>query len=249
MLVLPLLLGQAAAGGRSPAGWSFSAAVIAVFLAHYALVPIVERRLAGRNAPADWSRRRRVWGAIYFGVALALFAATVGLAPAANRSVITGLATTAAVLGAVYFTAACLGAGRRAAVELVGMVAMSVSAPIVAFASGRPFSARPLGAAVLAVVYSASALSFVRAFGAARERRGRALVACLAQHAALVAIIAWVARDGWLPSWWWISFVPLVARVVWGFVLPPPNLRRLGLREIWVALTYAVLAVALVVAR
>jgi hypothetical protein len=247
MLTLPMLLGAVLAGVRPSAGWLMPWAVVAVFLAHNALFPVVERRIARKPAPADWLRRRLVWGGLYLSTSSVLFALVVVLTVPANRGAVIGLSLAAAAGGAFYFIATCFGVGRLVACELVGMAALSLSAPIMALAAGRPFETVQLGAALLAFVYSASALSFVRAFGATRGLRVRAIGGCVVSHLLLIAVVAWVARDGWLPAWWLLAFVPLLVRLAWSFGWPPRNLRLLGLREIWVAAVYTVIVIGLVV--
>jgi hypothetical protein len=44
---------------------------------------------------------------------------------------------------------------------------------------------------------------------------------------------------GVLTAWALAAFAAVVARTVWGLARPPRNLRRLGLREIWVATSFA----------
>jgi hypothetical protein len=249
MLILPLVLGGAFVFPNPPvpnAGWLFPPTAVAVFLAHYALVPVIQRRLSRKTAPDDWRRRRLLWGGVYLAVAALLFVLTVVWTAGPTRAPFVRLSVVAAVGGALYFVAACTGTGRLVVTELVGMASMSLAAPLMALAAGTPIGPRPLGASVLAFVYSASALSYVRAYGSGRSSRWRTLRTAGGWHLLLFALVAWVARDGWLPDAWPAVFLPPLVRLLSGVALPPRNLRALGLREIWVALSYAAIAIALV---
>jgi hypothetical protein len=55
-----------------------------------------------------------------------------------------------------------------------------------------------------------------------------------------------MAAYGWLSPWWFLAFAPVVARTVWGLASPPRNLRQVGLREIWVAVSFTVIAVVII---
>jgi hypothetical protein len=99
----------------------------------------------------------------------------------------------------------------------------------------------------MALGYFVSTLAFVRAYGRIDRAPRTAVAGCLAAHVALLAALGWIARQGWLSPWWAVAFVPVVARTAWGLFRPPPNLKALGLREVWVALSFTVIATLVVV--
>ena len=61
----------------------------------------------------------------------------------------------------------------------------------------------------------------------------------------IAAALSALAVYGALPPWWWVAFVPVIARTVWGLTLPPDNVRQVGLREAWVALSFTAIAAAI----
>ena len=75
MLAMPLVLGAVRIGLRPAAGWWVPPAVVLTFLAHYALVPVVQRWREGKPAPPGWATPRVVWGCGYLLGAAACFAA------------------------------------------------------------------------------------------------------------------------------------------------------------------------------
>lgn len=248
IFALPLVLGTGLAGALSPAAWLVAAAALLAFLSHHALLPLLQRRLGSKQAPAGWSRSRTAWGSVYLGGALAAFLAAAALTPPTHRPGLLVLSTFAAAGAAVYSGAALLGFGRRAAVELIGMAALSLSAPMMALAAGRPVESRLAAASALAFAYSASALAFVRAYTRLERNRFAAVAGCVAAHVVLIGGLILMARGGWFPTWLFAALVPLVARTAWGLARPPRSLRQLGLREIWVALSFTVVATTLIAA-
>jgi hypothetical protein len=248
MLLLPLILGAGLAGIRPSAAWLVPPAVVLVFLAHCALVPVVQRRLRGRPAALESSRPRAAWTAAYLLGAAFAFAAAFWMTPAPNRSWLLVVSAGAALGGAIYTSASCAGAGRRVVTELVGMAAISLSAPIMALASGSPVDERLPAASVMAFAYSASTLAFVRAYGRL-ERAGRdAVLGCVAAHVVLFGGLALIGTAGWLSPWWVAAFAPVAGRTAWGLARPARSLRQLGRREIWVASSFTLIATVIVAA-
>lgn len=248
MVALPLVLGLGLAGPAPSAAWLVPPAALLAFLAHYALVPLVQRRRAGKQAPPPWWRRRYAWGGIYLAGAAAAFAGTVALTPASHRVPLLVAAALAALGGGAYFVASCLDEGRRVSTELLGMAGMSLTAAMTGVAGGVPVDGRLAAAPAMALGYFVSTLAFVRAYGRLDDAPRPAVAGCLAAHVALLAGLAWIAGRGWLSPWWAVAFVPVVARTAWGLVRPPRNLKALGLREVWVALSFTVIATLVVVA-
>ena len=137
MLTLPLVLGAALAGPRPNPAWLLPVAVVAVFLAQYALVPLIQRALEKKPAPVEWRRSRLLWGTVYLIAAVFSFALVLTLTIPSNRGVLIQLAALSAAGGAVYVAAACTGLSRLVVIELVGMAAMSLGAPMMAVAVAR----------------------------------------------------------------------------------------------------------------
>lgn len=245
---LPLVLGAGLAGIGSAAAWLVACAALLAFLSHHALVPLLQRRLGGRPAPPGFNGSRAAWGSAYWAGALVIFAAAAALTPATHRSWLLVISVGAATGAAAYTAASILGAGRRIAFELIGMAALSLSAPVMALAAGAPIEAPLAAASALAFTYSASALAFVRAYRRLDQARRRAVAGCVAAHILLIGGLILMSGAGWFPPWLLIALVPVVIRTAWGLARPPRNLRQLGLREIWVALSFTVVATALIAA-
>jgi hypothetical protein len=246
MLILPLILGSVVAGARLSAAWLLPPAVVLVFLAHYAALPVAQRKLSGDALPEGWAGRRLVWAAIYFVVATLLFAAMVILTPQANRTWLLLICGISVLCGAAYSAASCARAGRLISAELLGMAAMALSAPIMALAAGEPPDMRLCGPPALAFAYSASTLSYVRAYTGLQQGRSGAVYCCVAAHLAILAALALLYFLGGLSPWWFLPFIPLAARTVLGLARPPRTLRVVGLREIWIAVAFAALAMAII---
>jgi len=247
MLAIPACLGLSAGGAFSVAAWLAPVATLLVFLAHHALVPWAQRALERKPSPSGYVARRIVWGVLYLAAASIVFAAAVSLSGASARGPLLAIAGVAAILAAAYALAAVSGHARSMTAEIPGMAGLALIASMMAAAAGRPPDRSLFGASLIAFGYSLSSLAFVRAYEWAREGRGRATAACVVAHAALAAALAGAAAAGVLPRWWWLPFVPVVIRTAWGLARPPENLRRLGLREIWVAVAFT--AIACVVLR
>jgi len=245
MLAIPLILGLGLAGARPSAAWAAAAPALLVFLAHHALVPVLRRRLDARPAPEGWVRSRIVWGCVYLAGAIAMFCSAVALAPASHRGWLLVLSALAALGGAVYSGASAFGSARLAAIELTGMAALSLAAPIMALCAGRPIDSALPAASALAFSYSASALSFVRAYTRLDRARILAPASCIAAHVVLAGGLGLMVWSGWLSPWLLAAFAPVAARTAWGLLRPPRDLRQLGLREVWVAASFTIIATVL----
>jgi hypothetical protein len=245
MLVIPMVFGLAAGGGRVAAAWLVPAATALVFLAHHALVPWAQRAREGRASPPGYAARRLVWGASYLALAGIVFAgATIAAEPGARAGLV-AVAGAAAALAGVYAIAAMFGYARTIVAEGLGLAGVALVAPMILAASRHPLDRRIAGGAVLALAYFLSSVAFVRAYDRMRAERGSAIRACLLVHVALAVLLIAVAVLGALPSLWWIAFVPVVARTFWGLAAPPANLRALGMREVAIALTFTALGAIL----
>ena len=69
-----------------------------------------------------------------------------------------------------------------------------------------------------------------------------ATAGCIATHVLLLGGLLLMSRFGWFSPWWLLAFVPVVGRTVWGLLWPPRTLRGVGLRELWVVLSFTVIA-------
>jgi len=242
MLAIPACLGLAAGGASSGAAWLVPIATLFVFLAHHALVPWAQRARERKPAPPGYVARRLVWGVAYVAAASFVFAAVVRSSPAAARGPLLTIAGVAAGLAATYALAGVSGRARSIAAEFLGMAGLALIASMMAAAAGHPLDRSLFGASLIAFGYSLSSLAFVRAYERRRADRRGAIGVCAIAHLALAAGLAGAAVAGALPRWWWVAFVPVVWRTAWGLVRPPENLRKLGLREVWVAIAFTLLA-------
>jgi hypothetical protein len=239
MLTLPLVLGVVGTGVLRTTTWALVVSCVLAFLAHFALVPVGQRRLAGRVPARSWWVRRGAWGVIYLLAALGAFVLTVTLTPEASVRSLLVVAATAVACATVFGVSSVIGSNRRAWSELIGMVGLSLSPALIALADGAAPTGPTFGPSVLSFAYFVSSLSFVRAYGAASKRT---TVVALAIHVVLMVGLLIVAAAGWLAPLAPIAFLPLLIRTVWGLARPPASLRALGLREVAVAVSYAILA-------
>lgn len=241
MLALPLLLGLSLAGA-APGAWGIPVAAVLAFLAHYALVPVLQRRRGGRPGPADWTRARWTWGGLYLAGAALAFGFGLALCP--QRETLLALAAASGACAAAYFAAAAFGSGREIWSELVGMVGMALAAPLTSAAAGT-LDRRAWTAGAIALAYCLSSVAFVRAYGSMRQERAAAIARCAGAHAAILAGLGALALAGRVAPWPLVVLLLPFARSVWGVIRPPANLRVLGLRELWVAIAVALGAVVL----
>jgi hypothetical protein len=246
MLCLPLLLGGVLAGPRLSASWLLPPAVFLVFLAHYAVVPVARRRLTREWMPVGWKAQRLFWAMFYLVVASLLFALLVVFTPVNSRPMLLWISGMSILCGTAYSAASAAGAGRALGAELLGMAAMALSAPVMALAAGEPPGMWLVGAPALAFGYSVATLSWVRAYTNMERGRMAATLGCAAAHLVVLGALGLIARAGWLLPWALLAFVPVLIRTASGLIWPPPTLRAVGLREIWVALSFAAIAVALI---
>ena len=247
MLLIPLVLGSAAAGRLAPALPAIWAAVLLGFFARYASVPAATRILGGRSVPPAVLRRRILWTALYMGTSLGCLVLAVAMVSPAARPVTILAALVCGVLAAVHVGLSLAGVDRTLPGEIFGMVSLASPAPLLMVSAGRPLDGAAFGVAALALSYSFSSLSFVRAYRARSSPargggRGRAQLLCILVHVLLAAGLAMLSWAGWLPASALPAFLPVAARTVWGLLTPPPNIRALGLREVGVAIAFTLLA-------
>jgi hypothetical protein len=242
MLTIPMVLGLGAGGWVAPAPWLIPPATVLVFLAHYALVPWAQRAREGKSMPPGYASRRLTWGTIYLVGSGAFFGAAVAVARDGARTPMLAIAAGAALLAAIYAGSAAFGSGRAIVAEILGLAGMSLTAPMMAAAAGRPMSRALFGPAALALSYFLSSVAFVRSYDGMKDERRSATLRCLAAHAVVAVGLIVAASVGVLPRFWWAALIPVALRTAWGLASPPSNLRALGMREIWVAVSFTALS-------
>jgi YwiC-like protein len=244
MLVLPLVLGLAAAGTPAAAAWLVPPAMALLFMSRYAAVAAATRIVDGRKTPQGFIARRVLWAAIYIAGAVVMFAAAWRLAPAGSRrdAAIAGGVTLA--LGALHTALVFAGRDRTIPGEIVGMSGLASAATLVIAMAGRPLDRRAVGAGLLAFLYFASSLAYVRAIRGLWKGDPKGRRRCIAAHVLLGSAAVQLAAGAFIPPVAAAAFVPVFARTAWGLVRPPASLRMLGWREVGVAVTFALVAIA-----
>jgi hypothetical protein len=241
MLAIPMIFGIASGGAFSVAAWLIVPATVLVFLAHFAIVPWAQRVREGKPPPPGYAARRLSWGAVYLTGSALFFAGAVVAARGEARFGLLSIAAVAAVLAGSYAAAAVAGSGRALLAEILGMIGMSLTAPMMAAAAGRPMARALFGASAMALAYFMSSVAFVRSYDRMKTDPSRATAFNAFAHIGIAEGIALAAFARMLPPLWWLAFVPVVARSLWGLMSPPANLRALGMRELWVALSFTAL--------
>jgi hypothetical protein len=239
MLALPLLLGIALTRGRSAAAWMVVPGFLLAFLAHDALVQAVHAARRENPASGAYVGRRATWGAVYLAGAASCFLAVLILAPPQARPATLCVAAPVAAAAVVFALASALRRGHELWSELIGMAGVALGAPLMAAAAGTPPLGLPLGAAAMAYAYCLSSVTLVRTY----ERPRAAPAVCVAVHLLLfggMILLAWV---GTVPRWGPLAFLPVAVRTAAALARPPRNLRELGMRELWVAASFALLSV------
>jgi len=242
MLFLPIVLGLALTGFRPAWGWWIAPAATLVYLAHEALSAVADSVRRGRPIPVDRFRARLAWGALYLASGVGCFAAAWSRTPETCRPALLASSLAAGACGAAYAIGSFSGRRRHTAVELAGMAAMALAAPMIAAGSGTWDGSRPLAATALAAPYFVSSLVYVRAYDRQAGKLGDGTATCIAVHAALAVGLGALWLAGVVSGLSLAAFLPVAGRTAWGFIRPPGNLRVLGLREAWVAGGFAVLA-------
>jgi hypothetical protein len=242
MLVIPLLLGFAAAGRPRAATLMLVPGMVLLFLARSLGIPAAARTLQGRSSPLGYLRQRWFWTAAYASGAAAAFGTAWAAADPPARPAALAAGIFVFVLGSAHAALALARKDRTLVGETIGMAGLAGGAPLVTACAGRPLDGRAAGLALLALAYFVSAAAFVRAFGALGTNRRAAFLGCIAPHAVLVAFLGALWAVGWIPALALLAFVPVLGRVAWGLARPPPNVRALGWREAKVATAFAAIA-------
>jgi hypothetical protein len=244
MLVLPMVLGLAVAGRMAAPALYAACGMLLVFLARSASVPTASRLVQGRALPPGVLARRLAWTALYGAGAVACVAAALAGVGTGTRSELGAALIVPLALGSVHAMLGLAGRDRGLGAEVLGMIGLAAGAPLVAVAAGAPLDRRTIGAGALSLAYFLSSLAFVRAYRRLKSAGSVDTESCLWAHAAIVAALAALWGGGCLPAAAWAAFVPVLLRTAWGLARPPRNLATLGWREVGVAATFTIAAVA-----
>jgi hypothetical protein len=239
MLAMAPLLGAASAPVVGTGGVLVFPGLLMLFLARYAALPAAARMAQGKASPAGFLGRRIGWAVVYLaGAALSLVAALLMTPDPSRRSAMVCGAVVLG-LGAVHAALALVGRDRTVWGELLGMTGLAASGPLVSFAAGTVSWRVALPSGILALAFSASSLSWVRAY---RAPGGLAVGQAATGHAALGLALMVAVRADLLsrPAAW--AFVVPLARLAWGILSPPPTVRALGFRELVTATVYLLFA-------
>ncbi len=249
MLGIPLVLGLAETGFRSGAAIMIVPAIFLAFMARYAAVPAIAKRIARRTPTSEFLARHLLWGAIYLAACLACLAAAYRLAEPVSGNSLLGAAAATLALGGGHSVLTLVGRDRSLAGEIVGMAGLSSTIPLLVAVAGRPVGGRAIGLAILCLAYFASTATFVRAFGRSGGRRSIGAATCVGTHLVLAALLIGLCVAGRLPAAALAAFVPALARTAWGIVAPPGSIRDLGRREAAVAATFLLIALVAILAE
>ena len=258
MLVLPLVLGLAAAGGPAAAAgadapvagaaWLAAAlvppAMALLFMSRYAAVAAATRLVDGKKVPEGFIARRVLWAAIYIGVGAILFAAAWRLAPHGARRGVVAAGAVTLLLGALHTALVFAGRDRTVPGEIIGMAGLASAATLVMTVAGRPLDRWSVGAGLLALLYFASSLAYVRAIRGLWKGDTRGRRRSIAAHVLIGGAVAQIAAGSFIPLLAAAAFLPVFARTAWGLIAPPASLRTLGWREVGVSVAFAAIAIA-----
>lgn len=244
MLAIPMVLGLFAGGFRSLPAWLICGAVVLAFLAHYAIVPWAARTPEAMPCRPASAPRRILWAAGYLAASGALFAAAVRAAEPEARVEVLGIAGVASCLASIFAAACIRGSGRILLAESLGLVGMSLTAPMMLRATGQPLTPRLFGISAISLAYFFSSIAYVRAYGGLSADRARSIGGCVLAHVAILLGLALATTSGIVAAYAWAAMVPPIARTAWGLASPPATLRSVGMRELAVALAFTALAAA-----
>jgi hypothetical protein len=240
MLAIAPLLGLAAAPAPCLASFLVFPGLLLLFLARYAALPAATRIAQGKTNPPGFVARRFLWTGIYASAAVAALASSLLLAPGKTRSASLLALTLVLVLGLLHAALALVGRDREAWAELLGMTGLAAAGPLVAFAGETETWAAAFPPGILALAFSASSLSWVRAW------RDEKPAQAVASHLALAGALAATSWAGLLPRPAALVFAVPLLRLVWGLASRPSTLRELGFRELGCAVVYLVAGMAAV---
>ena len=244
MLAIPLLLGLAAAWPPAAAAWLILPAMGLLFLSRYAAVSAATRLIDGKKSPAGFIGRRTLWSAAGFVAAALLIAATWRLSVPDAPGGLFIAAMVALVLGGAHTLLAIFDLDRTILGEMLGMAGLASGAPLVVAAAGRPLDRQAIGTGLVALLYFATSLAYVKAIRGLWKGDRVPRRRCIAAHAAVIVALGTLASGTFIPPLLAAAFAPVYARTAWGLLRPPANLRILGWREMGVAALFTLIAIA-----
>ena len=244
MLAIPLVLGMAAAWPPGVTAWLIPPAMGLLFLSRYAAVSAGARLVDGKKSPAGFIGRRLLWSAIGVVAATLLIVAAWGRSMPDARGGLLAAAVLTLALGAAHTLLALLDLDRTIPGEMIGMAGLASGAPLVVAAAGRPLDRQAIGIGLVALLYFATSLAYVKAIRALWKGDRAPRRRCIAAHAAVAVALAQLASGAFIPPLLAAAFAPVYARTAWGLLRPPAGLRALGWREMGVAALFTLIAIA-----
>ncbi|HUG43929.1 MAG TPA: YwiC-like family protein [Acidobacteriota bacterium] len=213
-----------------------------LFLAHEPLVKLIRTR----RGSVDEAKRRRWkrWLLVYL---LAGLPPAIFLLVADRLWFLLPLGAAAGILFGLHLTLSVQRRDRTLAGELLGVVALTLTAPAALYAFTGSLDTRILQIWGVNLLFFASGIFFVRMkvseFIKTESRRSR-LIQCIVYHLFLAAaLILFVARES-LPPAAALAFAPILFRGFWGaaFRESKLNLKRLGYTEVAYTVFYVLVA-------
>ncbi len=247
MLLIPMVVGGVvgvASGGRAAPVLMLAVAIVALFWLRTPLESWLDNVATGA---LNRQERRIVLAAIVPLLGIALIALTGLFWEGMNRDLI-WLGIAAAVTFGVQVVLKRGGRSTRVAAELVGAIALTVTAAASYCAATGRMDARGLGLWLASWLFAANQIHFVwlrirgiRASGVRQKLRlGWSF---LGGNLLSLGVMLIAYRLGWIPGLAWIAIGPIWARgIAWFFKKPQPLvIRRLGWSELAHALLFGVL--------
>jgi hypothetical protein len=244
MLLIPLILGLAAAGPPAAAAWPVVPAMTLLFLSRSAAVSAAKRLIDGKKAPEGFTGRRVLWSLLYTGGAAILVVLAWSLEAPGARGGLLAVAACTLLLGGLHTGLALADRDRTLPGLMIGMAGLASGAPLVVAAAGRPLDRHAIGAGLVALLYFATSLAYLKAVRGVWRGDRAPVRRCVAAHAAVATALATLLAGDFITPLFAAAFVPVFARTAWGLRRPPSNLRILGRREIGVAALFTLTAIA-----
>lgn len=215
-----------------------------LFVSRYAAVAAATRLIDGKRSPQGFIRRRILGSAVGVVMAALIVAAAWSLSAPGTRRGLLAAAALALALGGAHTLLAFFDLDRSVPGELIGMAALATGAPLIVAASGRPLDRRAIAAGLVALLYFATSLAYVRAIRGLWKGNRAPSWRCVAAHAAVAGALGTLAAADFISSSLPAAFAPVYVRTAWGLLRPPANLRVLGWRELGVAALFTLIGAA-----
>ena len=244
MLLIPLVLGLAAAWPPATAAWSLVPAMGLLILSRSAAVSAASRLIDGKKGPEGFIGRRVLWSLLYTGVAALLVVLAWRLAPPEARGRLLAAAACTLLLGGLHTGLTLADRDRTIPGLIIGMAGLASGAPLMVAAAGRPLDRHAIGAGMVALLYFATSLAYLKAVRRVWKGDRAPLRRCVVAHAAVATALATLVASAFITPLLAAAFVPVFARTAWGLRRPPSSLRILGWREVGVAALFTLTAIA-----